>query len=126
MAVAAFTRQVLEFHRTGRLRVLVVTSPKRLAAAPQLPAVTEAGFPGLTAPALLGLLGPAATPTPVIEQVAQATRTALAAPAYQQSLMEGSFEPILDSNPEKFRQSLGADVAFWGRRLQRGQFLADF
>jgi hypothetical protein len=34
-------------------------------------------------------------------------------PAYQQSLIEGGFEPTLDSNPEKFRQSLAADVALW-------------
>ena len=61
----------------------------------------------------LGLLAPAGTPTPVIEQIAQATRTALAEPAYQQLLIEGGFEPTLDSNPEKFRQSLAADVALW-------------
>jgi hypothetical protein len=28
-------------------------------------------------------------------------------------LREGGFEPVLDSNPEKFRQSLAADVALW-------------
>jgi len=113
MAVAAATTQVLEFHREGKIRVLAVTSPKRLANAPELPTVTEAGFPGLTLSASLGLLAPAGTPTPIIEQVAQATRTALAEPAYQQRLLAGSFEPILDSSPEKFRQSLAADIAFW-------------
>jgi hypothetical protein len=41
------------------------------------------------------------------------TRTALAEPAYQRSLIEGGFEPVLYSNPEKFRQSLAADVALW-------------
>jgi hypothetical protein len=28
-------------------------------------------------------------------------------------LIEGGFEPTVDSNPEKFRQSLAADVALW-------------
>ena len=37
----------------------------------------------------------------------------VAGPAYQQSLIEGGFEPTVDSNPEKFRQSLAADVALW-------------
>jgi tripartite-type tricarboxylate transporter receptor subunit TctC len=113
MAVAGFTGQVLEFHRSGRIRVLAVTSPKRLIAAPEIPTVTEAGLPGLTVTASLGLLAPSGTPTPFIEQIAQATRTALAEPAYQKSLIEGGFEPIPDSNPEKFRQSLAADVALW-------------
>jgi len=89
MAVAGFTGQVLEFHRSGRIRVLAVTSPKRLATAPELPTVAEAGLPGLTVTASLGLLAPSGTPTPVIEQIAQATRTALAEPTYQQSLIEG-------------------------------------
>jgi tripartite-type tricarboxylate transporter receptor subunit TctC len=113
MAVPGVTGQVLEFHRTGKLRVLAVTSPKRLAAAPEIPTAAEAGLPGLTVTASLGLLAPSGTPTAVIEQIAQATRTALAEPAYQQSLIEGGFEPILDSNPEKFRQALAADVALW-------------
>jgi tripartite-type tricarboxylate transporter receptor subunit TctC len=113
MAVPGITGQVLEFHRTGRLRVLAVTSPKRLAAAPEIPTAAEAGLPGLTVTASLGLLAPSGTPTPVIEQIAQATRTALAEHAYRQSLIEGGFEPALDSNPEKFRQSLAADVALW-------------
>jgi len=113
MAVAGFTPQVLEFHRSGRIRVLAVTSPKRLAAAPEIPTVAEAGLPGLTVSASAGLLAPSGTPIPIIEQIAQATRTVLAEPAYQRSLIEGGFEPVLDSNPEKFRQSLAADVALW-------------
>ncbi len=113
MAVAGFTAQVLEFHRAGKIRVLAVTSPKRLAAAPDIPTVAEAGLPGLTLTASLGLFAPSGTPAPVIEQIAQATRTALAEPAHQRSLIEGGFEPALDSNPEKFRKSLAADVALW-------------
>jgi tripartite-type tricarboxylate transporter receptor subunit TctC len=113
MAVAGVTAQVLEFHRSGRIRLLAVTSPKRIAAAPEIPTVTEAGFPGLTVTLSLGLLAPSGTPSSVIEQIAQATRTALAEPDYQRSLIEGGFEPVLDSNPEKFRHSLAADVALW-------------
>ena len=113
MAVAGFTGQVLEFHRSGKIRVLAVTSPKRLAVAPEIPTVTEAGLPDLTVTLSLGVLAPAGTPTPVIEQIAQSSRTALAEPDYQRALLEGGFEPVLDSNPEKFRQSLAADVALW-------------
>ena len=113
MGIVGVTGQVLELHRTGKMRVLAVTSPARLTAAPELPTAAEAGLPGLTVTASLGLLAPSGTPAPVIEQIAQATRTALAEPAYQQSLIEGGSEPSLDSNPEKFRQSLAADVALW-------------
>ena len=113
MLVAAVTGQVLEFHRSGRIRVLAVTSPTRLKAAPELPTASEAGFPGLTVTATLGLLAPTGTPKPIVEQIVQATHTALAEPDYQHILIEGGFEPTLDSNPDKFRQALAADVALW-------------
>jgi tripartite-type tricarboxylate transporter receptor subunit TctC len=113
MAVVGLTGQSLEFHRTGKLRILAVTSPARLIAAPELATVAEAGFPGLTNQVTIGPAAPAGTPTPIIEQIAQATRTALADPAYRQKLIEAGFEVSPDTTPEKFRRRLDDDVAFW-------------
>jgi tripartite-type tricarboxylate transporter receptor subunit TctC len=113
MGVPGVTGQVLEFHRSGKMRVLAVTSPTRLTAAPELPTAAELGLPGMIVRGSIGLLAPAGTPTGIIEQIAQATRTAIAEPAYQQMLIDAGIEPTLDSNPEKFRQSLAADVALW-------------
>ena len=107
------TGQVLELHRSGRMRVLAVTSLTRLVAAPELPTAAELGFPGMTVTGSIGLLAPAGTPIGIIEQIAQASRTAVAEPAYQQMLIEAGIEPTLNSSPEKFRGSLAADVALW-------------
>jgi tripartite-type tricarboxylate transporter receptor subunit TctC len=95
------------------MRVLAVTSPTRLIAAPELPTAAELGFPGMNVTGSIGLLAPAGTPAVIIEQIAQATRTAVAEPAFKQLLTDAGIEPTLDSNPEKFRQSLAADVALW-------------
>jgi tripartite-type tricarboxylate transporter receptor subunit TctC len=62
---------------------------------------------------LIGLLAPAGTPREIIEQIAEATRTAVAEPAYEQLLRDAGMESTLDSNPENFRRSLAADVALW-------------
>jgi tripartite-type tricarboxylate transporter receptor subunit TctC len=113
MGVPGVTGQVLEFHRSGKMRVLAVTSPTRLSAAPELPTAAELGFPGMTVRGSIGLLAPARTPVVVIEQIAQATRKAIAEPVFQQMLSDAGIEATLDSNPEKFRQSLAADVALW-------------
>jgi tripartite-type tricarboxylate transporter receptor subunit TctC len=113
IGVPGVTRQVLEFHRSGKMRVLAVTSPTRLIAAPELPTAVELGFPGMTVTGSIGLVAPAGTPIGIIEQIAQATRTAVAEPAYRHMLVDAGIEPTLDSNPEKFRQSLAADVALW-------------
>src|SRR5262245_4649766 len=93
MAVVAVTVQSLGFHRSGQLRILAVTSPKRLIAAPELPTVADAGFPDLTNLQMIGPVAPAGTPKPMIELIAQAVRTALAEPAYQQKLIECDFLP---------------------------------
>jgi tripartite-type tricarboxylate transporter receptor subunit TctC len=113
MGIVGVTGQVLEFHRTGKMRVLAVTGPKRLVAAPELPTAAELGFPSMTVTGTIGLLAPAGTPIGIVEQIAQATRTALAEPAYQQMLIDTGMESTLDSNPEKFRRSLAADIALW-------------
>lgn len=113
MGVVGLTGQSIEFHRTGKLRILAVTSPARLIAAPELATAAEAGFPGLTNLATIGPAAPAGTPTPIIEQIAQATRTALADPGNRQKLIEMGFEVSPDTTPEKFRRRLDDDVAFW-------------
>jgi tripartite-type tricarboxylate transporter receptor subunit TctC len=61
----------------------------------------------------IGLLAPAGTPIAIIAQIGQATRTAVAEPSYKKMLIDAGMEPILDSDPEKFRRSLAADVALW-------------
>src|SRR5207244_9750538 len=87
--------------------------PARLIAAPELRTAAELGLPDMTVTGSIGLLAPAGTPIGIIEQIAQATRTALAEPAYKQMLIDAGMESTLDSNPEKFRRSLAADVALW-------------
>jgi tripartite-type tricarboxylate transporter receptor subunit TctC len=113
MGVPGVTGQVIEFHRTGKMRVLAVTGSTRLAAAPELPTAAELGFPRMTVTGSIGLAAPTGTPAGIIEQIAQATRTVVAEPAFKQMLIDAGIEPTLDSNPEKFRQSLAADVALW-------------
>ena len=61
----------------------------------------------------IGLFAPAGTQIGIIEQIAQATRTIVAEPAFRRMLIDAGIEPTLDSSPEKFRRSLAADVALW-------------
>ena len=88
-------------------------------AAPELPTATELGLVGMNVIGSIGLLAPAGTPVEFIEQIAQATRTAVAEPAYQRLLIDVGIEPVLDSNPEKLRRTLAADVALWAPVVQK-------
>ncbi len=111
--IPAMSRQVLEFHRNGKLRILAVVSPARLSGTPELPTAVEQGFPTLVAQQSIGLLAPTGTPPEIVAQAAQATHAVLAAKDFQQMLLEAGVEPDVDSTPEKFRRSLDDDIAHW-------------
>jgi tripartite-type tricarboxylate transporter receptor subunit TctC len=113
MVTPAVTGALLELHRTGKLRILAVTGPTRLAAAPDIPTAVEAGVPGMISQQLIGLFAPARTAKAIIEQISLASRTALADKSYQQMLLESGFEADLDSTPEKFRRLIDEDIARW-------------
>ena len=113
MVTPAVTGPLLEFHRAGKLRILAVTSPQRLKAAPDIPTAVEAGVAGMVSQQAIGLFAPTGTPRAIIEQIAAASRAALADPAYQQMLIEAGFQPNVDSDPEKFRRLIDEDIARW-------------
>jgi tripartite-type tricarboxylate transporter receptor subunit TctC len=113
LAMLGVTSQVLEFHRAGRLRILAVTSPKRIAAAPEVPTAIESGYPRLVVRGTIGLLAPAGTPAPVIEQLARASRSMSSSIDWRLKLVDAGIEPVVDSGPEQFRHSLAEDVALW-------------
>jgi tripartite-type tricarboxylate transporter receptor subunit TctC len=112
MVVPAVTGQLIEFHRTGKLRILAVTSPERLVAAPDLPTARET-LPGMVSQQLIGLFAPAGTPGEIIEQIADANHDALAELGYQRMLVETGFEPDIDSSPKKFRRLIEDEIAKW-------------
>jgi tripartite-type tricarboxylate transporter receptor subunit TctC len=113
MAVANVTGQLLELHRSGKLRMLAVTTPQRLRADPQFPTAAEAGLPDLVAMNFSALFAPARTPRPVIDHVAAATAAAMAGAAAQKSLIDQGMEPVADSSPEKTRRFVEEDIARW-------------
>jgi tripartite-type tricarboxylate transporter receptor subunit TctC len=112
MVVPAMTGQMIEFHRTGRLRILAVTGPNRLSAAGDLPTAAET-LPAMIAQQSIGLFAPAGTAKAIIRQIAAANHTLLAQSDYQKMLVETGFEPDADSSPEIFGRRIEAEIAKW-------------
>jgi tripartite-type tricarboxylate transporter receptor subunit TctC len=110
--IAAMTSQVLEFHRAGRLRLLAVTNPSRLAIALEIPTASET-VPGLVTQQLLGLFVPAGVPAPIAAQIAAANAAAMADKAYTQSLVDAAVIPVPDWTPARFNQFMKDEVARW-------------
>jgi tripartite-type tricarboxylate transporter receptor subunit TctC len=104
---------LLEFHRTGKVRILAINSDKRLAAAPDIPTATEAGLPGMIAANFNGLFAPAGVPKPIIDRLGQLTKAMVAEKDVQQALLKSGFEPIDDSGPDAAQQVVASEVKRW-------------
>lgn len=113
MIVANVTGQVLELHKSGKLRMIVVTGPERLVADPEIPTAVESGLPGMVSVNFTGLFAPAKTPKPIVDQIAGATASGLASEEVRKNLIEQGLEPYPDSTPERTRRFVEEDIARW-------------
>jgi tripartite-type tricarboxylate transporter receptor subunit TctC len=109
--------------REGRLRPLGVTAPRRLAAAPDLPAVAET-VPGFEMGVWVGLFAPAGTPRPVVERLDTATRVALASPELRARFAELGLEPF-PAGPEELGAFLAAEIERWVRVVRGADIRLD-
>ncbi|HEY2530187.1 MAG TPA: tripartite tricarboxylate transporter substrate binding protein [Xanthobacteraceae bacterium] len=112
MVTPAVTGPLIEFHRAGKLRILAVTSPRRLLAAPDLPTAAET-LPQMISQQSIGLFAPAGTAEAIINRIAAANRTLVTERDYQKMLVETGFEPDVDSSPEIFRRRIEAEIDKW-------------
>lgn len=113
MSFVNITGQVLEFHRTGKLRVLATTNPRRMESAPDVPTAVEAGLAGMVAQNFTGIFAPANTPKDIVNRIAAATEVALADPEYRRLVLAAGLEPFHDARPEAARKFLADDIAKW-------------
>ena len=104
---------LLDFHRTGRVRILAIASQTRIKAAPDIPTAIEAGLPNMVAANFNGLFAPAGTPKPILDKITELTRTAMADEALQKTLIASGFEPVLDSGPESAQKMVVDELARW-------------
>ena len=82
------TGQILELHRSGKIRVLAVNAAQRLKAVPDIPTAIEQGAPNMIGLLALGLFAPAATPKAIIDRITQATQQAMADPEFHKVLTQ--------------------------------------
>jgi tripartite-type tricarboxylate transporter receptor subunit TctC len=78
---------------SGKLDVLAVSSPERVALLPNVPSIVEAGYPGATFRFWVGLSASANTPRPIVDKLHAATEKALQDPALQEKLAKLGVEP---------------------------------
>lgn len=110
--------------RDNRLRVLAVSTAKRLPTLPQTPTVAESGYPNYEASNWHGLVAPAKTPRDVINTLRNAVVSALNQPELNRRMRELGYTLIGDT-PEEFAAFLRADVDKWRAIVRQKGLTAD-
>ena len=103
--------------KSGKLKLLAVTSPERSGLAPQLPTMVEAGVPGFELSAWFGLLAPANSPVRVIERLTQEVAKAVANREFRTNLQNQGLDP-LGSTPEAMLALMKSDTEKWARVIR--------
>jgi tripartite-type tricarboxylate transporter receptor subunit TctC len=102
--------QILE----RKVRVLGVTTPQRVAVAPDIPTLAEAGLDGFELVAWVGVVAPARVPQPIVEQLAAQIDRMTSDAATVERLTGMALEPISGSTPDRFKAFVKAEVDRWG------------
>ena len=97
--------------KNGKVRALAVTSLKRHPDFPEVPTVADT-FPGYDVTSWYGLSAPAGTPQPIIDQLSDALRKALANPEALKALVNAGMEPQFSTAAE-FGDFIKAEIAKW-------------
>jgi tripartite-type tricarboxylate transporter receptor subunit TctC len=103
--------------REGRARILAVSTPERIKAAPDYPTFAEAGIPDLVMLSWFAAMVPAATPKPVIDQINAYFREILAKSETVKFLTENGGDPFI-SSPQAGQQLLVKQVDDWARYVK--------
>ncbi len=107
------TGQILQLAEAGKIKLLCISTPQRLRAAPDLPTGEEAGVKDFVAVNFAGVFAPAHTPREALNRISQATQRAMADADYLKILEASGFEPSPDTTPEKATQFVISETARW-------------
>src|SRR5215468_8009200 len=115
------TAQVVALHRSGKLRILAINAPARLAAAPDIPTAQEEGLDDFVSQIFFGIFAAIGTPQPILERLNQVTQIEWADKSFQAKLIDSGFEPMLGFGPERSDQYLREEFAKWSPVVQKVQ-----
>lgn len=102
--------------KSGRLRAIAVTAPKRVPSLPNIPAVAEE-LPGFEIVGWYGVLAPAKLPRPIVTRLHDEMVKIITLPNVRELITADGSEPV-GSTPEEFRKYLLADLAKWEKLVK--------
>jgi tripartite-type tricarboxylate transporter receptor subunit TctC len=109
--------------KSGRLKAIGVTSPKRSTALPSVPAIAES-IPGFSATSWWGIVAPARTPKDIVASLSREIARALETASMKEQLDRQGVEPRSMTPPE-FLEFMESELARWGKVVRESGARAD-
>ena len=110
--------------QAGKLRVLAVTTAKRLPALPNVPTVAEAGVPGYDVTLWHGLIGPKGLPRAIVDRIHQAAAKSLTLKETAEKLAADGVAPA-GGTPEQFVATIRSEITLWRKLAADGAITAE-
>jgi tripartite-type tricarboxylate transporter receptor subunit TctC len=98
----------------GKLRAIAVSSPRRAAAIPNVPTITESGVPGCESAQWYGVWTPAGTPQDIIAWLSRETTASLRTASVSERLATDGLD-VVASSPDELATHVKSDIAKWTR-----------
>lgn len=114
----------MPFIKSGKLRAIAVTTPKRSNALPDVPTVAESGLPGFNISTWYGLWAPRSTPPAIVEKLAASAAAVLKRPDVRQQYADMGAEPV-GSSPSAFAAYTVAEGKKWAEIVRQSGAKAD-
>ena len=105
----------LGFIKGGRLKVLAVTSAKRIAALPDVPTMVESGFPRSVTGSWQGIFVPKGTPQAVVDKLFAVSQQVMKTPDVAERLANGGVDVVLSDSPRAFAGFVASESERWGK-----------
>jgi tripartite-type tricarboxylate transporter receptor subunit TctC len=103
--------------RAGRLKLLAVSTAKRVRDLPDTPTIAESGVPGYEYNTWFAFFAPGTTPQPLVARLNQLVNKMLAMPDVQTEFRRDGLEPI-GGSPEELRSLVAAEIEKWGKVIK--------
>lgn len=107
----------IQYVKSGRLRPLGISAPKRMSSLPDLPTISEAGVPGYEIGTWHGICAPRATPPALIEKLNREIVAAIKTPVVRERLTVIGAE-VVGSSSIEFSALINAEYPRWTKILQ--------
>jgi tripartite-type tricarboxylate transporter receptor subunit TctC len=104
----------LGFIKGGRLKVLAVTSAKRIAALPDAPTMVESGFPRSVTGSWQGVFVPKGTPRETVDRLFTVTQQVMKTPDVVDRLEKGGVNVVLSASSKAFADFVASETERWG------------